>query len=63
MHAGNDLLMPGGGLKVDELIRCTTELSSDDTLAICLGDLQKSAINNLRVIMNSYAYAEYISHQ
>jgi len=49
MHAGNDLIMPGGEKRVANILQGLNEQK------ICLGDLQKCAINNLRVIMNSIA--------
>ena len=49
MHAGNDLIMPGGEKRVENILLGLKEQK------ICIGDLQKCAINNLRVIMNSIA--------
>jgi len=49
MHAGNDLIMPGGEKRVANILQGLSEQK------ICLGDLQKCAINNLCVIMNSIA--------
>ncbi len=53
MHAGNDLIMPGGASNQASLLQ-----SLEDGTDIYLGDLQRSAMRILKMIMNSNQFAQ-----
>jgi len=56
IRAGNDLIMPGSQEDVDRLIETLNNPSSNPEHSISLGDLQRCALNILRVISTSSRY-------
>ena len=54
MHAGNDLIMPGGSSG-----KAVVSAIAEEPASISLGDAQKSAIRILHTILNSHAFEQY----
>ena len=54
MHAGNDLIMPGGTQDALQIAASNTA----DGNKLALGDLQKSAARVLETVMKTYTYAQ-----
>lgn len=62
IKAGNDLIMPGGQLDVDDLLRAVGAMEGETDCPITVADLQACAKRMINVIMQSFAYEDAVSY-
>lgn len=62
IKAGNDLIMPGGQLDVDDLMIAAGAMEGETDCPISVADLQACAKRMINVIMQSFAYEDAVPY-